>query len=741
MNIFLIISGVFFGLLALGFLVGFIRNWCRSLIRLGILVGDFLISLFISPLVSNLLIGKIVSGSKISIAGTTIDINDYLTQIFGNDLNGVGDTTSAMSVALANVLLNIIIFIAMFLIIALLSLIVYYIVLLVLKKTRGKAESPAQPNGKTIGLRLLGGFEGMVSMIVLVFAMLVPFFGTFEILDSVISNSDTTTQNSASAFSGANLVCGELYYTEDTKIGNIEGYLENYSILRKKYDSTIMGRVYKILGLNKLGSLSFNKLSNVNVDGEKVEFSKEISTVVEVYGEYKECFVKNSFNINNDNSIDVIQSMYKTATKSKFVKDYVVDLIPTMAEKWSNNETFLNIENPVPEEYKKIFIDSLKVFSSSQNFTIVDENINALFDVAKTAKEYGVIKALTDGEKMMDILKDKDGFVKQVILNLTQTAEFQNNLPQIMSDGLEILYNSLVGDEKYDGTIPTVWENKIDWEKEAETLNGIPSTLLKVYEDLENKEEGASDEEVISSNLGKIGKVIDLSRDSQTIELPLKSFIIGFISSDNINFGENDESLKTTMVNYINEKWDKTENPDFSFEKTFGALGTTALVAERLSSGKDIDFELFKNAMQDISSDDDAKAFLGEIVSTGLIYDMVGISNESYLLSNLLDTYITTSSVETISADLDATKSLLDIITLPSDTTLTDDDAKQMAENIAGSKAILDMTLEIAEDAGRPLSELTKNLSEDNKNAIIASIGGLENLDENEKLTLVSIFA
>lgn len=741
MNIFLIISGVFFGLLALGFLVGFVRNWCRSLIRLGILVGDFLISLFISPLVSNLLIGKIVSGSKISIAGTTIDINEYLSQIFGNDLNGVGDTTSALSVALANVLLNIIVFIAMFLIIALLSLIIYYIVLLVLKKTRGKSESPAQPNGKTIGLRLLGGFEGMVSMIVLVFAMLVPFFGTFEILDSAISNSDTTIQNSASAFSGANLVCGELYYTEDTKIGNIEGYLENYSTLRKKYDSTVMGRVYKILGLNKLGAFSFNKLANVNIDGEKVEFAKEVSSVVEVYGEYKEYFVKNSFNINNDNAIDVIQSMYKTATKSKFVKDYVVDLIPTMAEKWSNNEKFLNIENPVPEEYKKIFIDSLKVFSSSQNFTVVDENISALFDVAKTAKDFGVIKAITDGEKVTDILKNNEDFAKQVILDLTQTVEFQNNLPQIMTDGLEILYKTLVGDEKFDGTIPTVWENQIDWGKEAETIGSIPSTLLKVYDNLENKEEGTSDEEVISANLGEIGKVIDLSRESQTIELPLKSFIVGFISSDNINFGENDESLKTTMVNYINEKWDKTENPDFSFEKTFGALGTTALVAEKLSSGKDVDFELFKKAMQDIVSDDGAKAFLSEIISKGLIYDMIGISNESYLLTNILDSFVSSSNAETISADLDATKALIDIITLPNDAVLTEEDGVQLAENVAGSKAILDMTLVIAEDAGRPLSELSKNLSEDNKNTIISGINGLEGLTDEQKLTLASIFA
>ena len=145
--------------------------------------------------------------------------------------------------------------------------------------------------------------------------------------------------------------------------------------------------------------------------------------------------------------------------------------------------------------------------------------------------------------------------------------------------------------------------------------------------------------------------------------------------------------------------------------------------------------------MQDIVSDDGAKALLSEIISNGLIYDMIGISNESYLLTNILDSFVSSSTAETISADLDATKALLDIITLPTDAVLTEGDAVRLAENITSSKAILDMTLVIAEDAGRPLLELTKNLSEDNKNAIATGINGLENLDENEKLTLVSIFA
>ena len=134
MNIFLYVSSVFFAMLALGFLIGFVRNWCRSLIRLGILIGDFLISLFISPLISNAVIGKVVTGSTINIFGLSFDITEYLNQIFGNDLDGVIDTSTAMGMALTKVALNIILFIAIFIIIGIVSLIIYWVALLIYKK-------------------------------------------------------------------------------------------------------------------------------------------------------------------------------------------------------------------------------------------------------------------------------------------------------------------------------------------------------------------------------------------------------------------------------------------------------------------------------------------------------------------------------------------------------------------------------------------------------------------------------
>ena len=738
MNIFLYVSSIFFAMLALGFLIGFVRNWCRSLIRLGILIGDFLISLFISPLISNAVIGKVTTGSTINIFGLSFDITEYLNQIFGNDLDGVIDTSTAMGMALVKVALNIILFMALFIIIGIVSLIIYWVALLIYKKLNKKEASNDTKLQKSIGFRFLGGFEGMLTMFVLCFVFLVPFFGTFEIMDKAVANS-TTQETTASALNGSNFVCGELYYTDDEKIGQVESYIEQYSIYKKKYDASFMGRVFKFTGVNKLGNSSFRKLSKVQVDGENVEFASEITIVIETYDLYKDTFVKNKFDINSENSIESLEKIYDKMTSSTFVKKFVVDIIPTMAEKWSNGETFLNMSSPVSEQYQPILNDVLNVFAS-KNFGVVNDNVKALFEVAKIARDEKLISSVMEKQNLLDYLKSNSGIVEEILLELTKTQEFKNNLPNIFADGLDIAYKTLVGDENFDKTISSTSAD-VNWEEESKTISNLVNSLIEVYDKFNLGQEKSLTEEEVYSNLDFVGRAIDFARNSKTINEPLKSFIVGYISSDKLDLGKSQETLKSTILNMINDKWSVEQNPDFSFEHTLATLGETASIAEALSNGNEIDLENFKKSIENVLLDEDAKTILLDFVSDGLIYDMIGISNQSYVLNNLLDALISNSTLKSLSSDIEASKSFLDILNTQKETVISNEKANEMVSNISNSSVILDLISNLADDESKPLSELTQNMSESNKSIISENVINSETLSESQKDAILSIFA
>lgn len=738
MNIFLIISSIFFGLLAFGFLVGFLRNWCRALIRLGILIGDFIISLLISPLITNAVIGKVTTGSTIDIFGFSFDLTEYLNQIVGTDLDSVIDTTTAMSVAVAKILVNILLFIAIFIIIGLVSLLIYWVALIIYKKL-SKAEKSADTKlQKTIGLRLLGGFEGMVSMLVICFTLLVPFFGVFEVMDKAVVETSKSDEAVASAFNGQNFICGELYYTEDEKIGHVEGVIEQYSVYKAKFDKSFMGVVFSITGLNKLGATSFKRLSNVEIDNEKIDFSAEISTIIEAYDVYKDSFLKNKFDINDDTSIENIEKIYTTLTKSTFIQKYIVDILPTASEKWSAGEKFLGIELPVPEEYSMIVKDAFNVFAYG-NFGVVDDNIKVLFEVAKIARDEKLISCIMEKQDLIEYVMNNENVVKEIVIALSKTQEFQDVLPKIMVDALDVAYKQVVGDENFDKT-NTYDKNSVNWEVEADTISKLSSTLAGLYKNLVSVESENLTEEVVNANLGTVGKLIDLSRASQTINQPLKSFIVSYISSENISFGENNEAVKTKILNLIEEKWDLSQNPNFSFELTLSALGETALIAENLTNGKEIDFSKFETSINSIISNSEVKNVLFDFISDGLIYDMIGISNESYVLNNMLERIITDSTAETVSKDILGAKAVLDILSLNSSSELSEEEIGLLVSDFTNSNVITDLIMELTEDESKPLSEIAKNMSDEHKMMVLEKINTIENLTDLQKEAILSIF-
>ena len=258
----------------------------------------------------------------------------------------------------------------------------------------------------------------MVGAVVLCLVILVPVFGIMNTFDKTLEKQPSSNEAVASAapVSINNFICGELYYTEDKNIGKIESLIEKYDVLRKDYKKSPVGFMLKYTGIEKLGTVSFNYLTTIKVEEKSMKISNELASIIDTYSLYKKVFIKEKFDIKNKESISNIKLLYTKAKESTFVKMYIEDIVPTIASKWSSNEKFIGIENPIPEKYQSVANGLLNTFAATKSFNNIDNNLMALFTIAEKANEQDLIASLADGKDVIVQRHCQKEFVLESIL-------------------------------------------------------------------------------------------------------------------------------------------------------------------------------------------------------------------------------------------------------------------------------------------------------------------------------------
>lgn len=602
-NIFLYVSLGLLFFVIVGFLIGFARSWKRSLVRFGINLGVLIVSLFITPAISNIIIDKFAQGTSLNAFGFNINFDVILGDMVGEevmaDLAGAEATTSKLLISLMHIIINIALFIFVFIAISMLALIIYWIVSAIVRHSNKKAirEGRKERKKDKWWLKLIGGAVGMVTMVVIFFAFLTPIFGIMNICNKFV---ETESANAASAVSvsGKNTLGGRLYYTDNDKIGKVETYLETYDDLKGVYDKSPAGAVFNALGISKLGGIAFGYLTTVEHDGLTVDLTDEIVVISSAYNTYREAFVEKTFDITNNASIEGVQRIYNIVQDSKIVRAYLRDLLPVMAEKWGNDQPFLGIELPVEENLKGITKALLAIFAS-EDIDRVSANVNVVFDLVKVMnKDEAIEKIINEKMSVMDYLdwcieqnniedqkpeserKEYKKLIYDVMITLSTTKEFKENLPKIFNEVIKMLYVEMGGDaQAFDENVLTNEEiAKIVYDKEAKNLQGITERLLII---LKAMDEAGEDNDVLTDNIVEIGGVIDLARESVMLSKPLQTLVVEFINSADI-----DDGLKDSLLGLIKGENSKWNDQNFKFASTFKIMVDTADLLKELQEGE-----------------------------------------------------------------------------------------------------------------------------------------------------------
>lgn len=741
MNIMSVATTVVFALIIIGAVLGFFRGWKRSLTRTIILLISFILALLIAPAISTSFISKHVDGSVITFFSKNIDIEEVLNNLSKDiqlgELIKSGTITNEVIISLVNIVVNLVLFIGLFFVIQLFSLVVYWIVCIIIKiKTRDDDKEFVEKDGKYWGLKLLSVFIGIFGSCSIAFVLLMPVFGIMNICDGFIAQSEISSE-SASAISSSSYVCGGLYYTEDETIGEIETYIQKYADIKDEYDATFLGKFMNKTKLSNAGFGAFKRLTTVKNGSLKFDLSHEVVHLGKAYNKFKEVFVKETFYFSDNSDIDELVELYDYAVESEVLKGYIVEFLPQISDKWSNDEKFLGIENPFAGNWKEPITSVLAVFKID-NSTRITNNFKAFANTIKTVNNYGVIEKIDNGEDIEDVILNSNDFVKDVVIVLTSTSELRDNISVILNETFESIYYDMMGKEISfeDNRLSAEEVHEITqnngWANEAELIQNSILQAFEVYDEIKKD----SSKEALIDELEKIGISINYARDSKLISKPFKTFITGFIQ-EKTNFKD---SVKNEMIEIINTQWN---DDSVDFAKTFKTLEETAKVANTLNNSNSISFAELTPTLESIADDEATKNVIANMIQSGIIEDVAGENSSTNAVKDILENFVTSDSVNgsTIENDVAAGEKLVNTVNKINKTgdmglgTTTEErntNADALILDLISSKATMEyLANSCASEEGSPITDSTQSISSADKSTISERILelGLEDLE------------
>ena len=751
MNIIAIFTTLMLSLMFIGVLIGMFRGWQKSLIRTGILLVGLIVALLITPSITAGFIEKNVSGSTITIFSQTFDFEKIISSessgINISEIFAEGSVTNELIISIMNVVVNVVLFFVVFFVIEIFSLVIYWIVLLIIKiRTRYDEKEIVEKDGKFWGLRVLAGFIGMVGSLIICFAVMTPVYGVVNICDGFLE--DTKTEETASAATLDSKLCGKLYYTEDKTIGKIEGYIQSYADIRESYDKSFVGKFSNFFGMSKLGGIAFERLTTVKNGGLTLNLTEEFVQVIKTYNLYKEVFVEQTFDLKNNEHIDELVELYDEAVKSEVLKEYVVELIPKMSDKWTSGEKFLGIENPIKGEWSEVVNSSLVVFKVN-NINRISNNFKAFAGAVKIANNNGVIEKANAGAKPEDIIFENDAFIKEEIIVLTSTVELRENISKILNESFEVLYKEVIGEDKEfeDNALSNEQIAELNrtngWEKQAQNIQNTITEIFNIYEISKND----SSEDALINKLENIGLSIDYARDSILISKPYKVFVTEFIK-DKSNLKQ---EIKDELILNIEEKWN---NADVKFAKTFKAIQESALIAKDIAEGKEnVTLDSLSGTLKDIVDDEATKEMIADILAKDIVNDVAGEGNQDTagVMTDMLEIFVNSDKVtaDTIDDDIVAGNQILNIV----DSVKNNDGdlglgeteeekqaaADQIVSNLTGSAGMMELIQNSTEAESSAITSFTENVSASDKEVLLQSINSAE-ISQTEKDALKALF-
>ena len=393
-----ILDVLFIVILLIGFWAGFRRGVKRSALELGLTFAGILICGFITPPITNALLGI-----NISAGGETTTLQGLIVEMLAQDatigsLIESSPSLESLLTHLPGVLLCSIVFLVLNLLMRLVVYIIYKIISAIAFKSKKKEKQEGlKRNG------WVGGALGVFKMFMLLLVISMPITSLVKFVDNQVYQSKAAVAD------------GSATQIDET----LDGLPQQVKDVLHAIDASAFGVLNGAVGLD---DYIFDNISQFDMNGEKVEMRKELSTYLDIMRDVSALEVSNQV---SSMDWDKIDGLYKTASQSGLYKGVLLNVAGELIVDYP---TLISLF-PELAEYEEILADVKTGLENAQSYaTYLASDIDNIYYTFRDLAKSGYLDYVFNG--------DVDVVSAITLLSQEYTVVMTNSIDRIIDTNL-----------------------------------------------------------------------------------------------------------------------------------------------------------------------------------------------------------------------------------------------------------------------------------------------------------------
>ncbi len=527
-----IVSIVFIVILVIGFFIGFWRGLKRSTASLIFGLVGALLAFFLTPVITNAILGI-----NITVNGTQTSINNYLVEMIksaSEDIEALVNANPNLEsffAQLPSALVNVVVFIVLTVVIELIMYIIYKIIASIFLRYKPGAKKH----------RITGGVVGAIKTLIIVVFAFMPLSALIGTLNNIMYEDTYFVEQVQTDTTVVNAEDGEIIIddgesedqtgegqqegeqtTEETKVNSlIDEYIpsEVKNVISGLENNALI-KISKVFGLD---NYVFDYLSQVTVDGEKVEVRKEIENIYPmanfVYQLRTYYDEEGLVNLNNAD-FDRIEKYFNNFVDSGLFQSVLASTVANVIENYQDYAFIA--DSQIVQEYG-IILDDLKANLSSLTTTkekgeYFASDFKNLFSAFKTLAKSGAldqVKDLSGLNEILNVLTSDENLT--VLQSALENVFSMNTIQDSISSVIKVTFEKILNEEVSD-----IEDSSNYTDEQWKNLSAKFTSILKIVGDINSGFSGGLEgvikdpasildesSETLSATLSSLGSLLD----------------------------------------------------------------------------------------------------------------------------------------------------------------------------------------------------------------------------------------
>ena len=489
-----IVSIVFIVILVIGFFIGFWRGLKRSTASLIFGLVGALLAFFLTPVITNAILGI-----NITVNGTQTSINNYLVEMIksaSEDIEALVNANPNLEsffAQLPSALVNVVVFIVLTAVIELIMYIIYKIIASIFLRYKPGAKKH----------RITGGVVGAIKTLIIVVFAFMPLSALIGTLNNIMYEDTYFVEQVQTDTTVVNAEDGEIIIddgesedqtgegqqegeqtTEETKVNSlIDEYIpsEVKNVISGLENNALI-KISKVFGLD---NYVFDYLSQVTVDGEKVEVRKEIENIYPManFVYQLRTFYDEEGLVNLKNAdLDRIEKYFNNFVDSGLFQSVLASTVANVIENYQDYAFIA--DSQIVQEYG-IILDDLKANLSSLTTTkekgeYFASDFKNLFSAFKTLAKSGAldqVKDLSGLNEILNVLTSDENLT--VLQSALENVFSMNTIQDSISSVIKVTFEKILNEEVSD-----IEDSSNYTDEQWKNLSAKFTSILKIVGDI-----------------------------------------------------------------------------------------------------------------------------------------------------------------------------------------------------------------------------------------------------------------